>query len=222
MSHLRSLVAVVVLLAPAGARGEPPVDPEIRKRAETHFRAGAMHYGAGAYDRALVEYQTAFDLAPIPLIRFNIAQAQRQLTLRREALESYRQYLAVEPEGKGSVEARAHVQELERELEEEARAAAAKQELEEAQRREAAAAAKRAEAAAAAQRAETERQAQERRLQPPPVAPAPAKESPSLVRRPLFWGLLGGGALVLAGGIAVTAVFSTSDPTPSLPTHFTY
>ena len=211
MSGLRSLVTVLVLLAPAGALAEPPVDPEIRKRAETHFRAGAMHYGAGAYDRALVEYQTAFDLAPIPLIRFNIAQAQRQLKLRSEALASYRQYLAQEPEGKGSVEARAHAEALERELEE-ARVAQGKREQEETQRREAEARAKLAEAA---------RQAQERRLQPP-VAPVPAKAAPSLARRPLFWALLGGGALVLGAGITVTAVFSTSDPTPSLSTRIVY
>lgn len=219
MSGLRSLVTVLVLLAPAGALAEPPVDPEIRKRAETHFRAGAMHYGAGAYDRALVEYQTAFDLAPIPLIRFNIAQAQRQLKLRSEALASYRQYLAQEPEGKGSVEARAHAEALERELEE-ARVAQGKREQEETQRREAEARAKQAEAVRQ-QEAEAARQAQERRLQPP-VAPVPAKAAPSLARRPLFWALLGGGALVLGAGITVTAVFSTSDPTPSLSTRIAY
>lgn len=80
-----------------------------RERAKARYQAGSKLQAAGKYDAAIAEYQAAYELAPLPAMLFNIAQAYRLKGDRRNAIEYYRRYLVAEPKGVGSDEAREHL-----------------------------------------------------------------------------------------------------------------
>lgn len=51
-------------------------------------------FDSGDYARALVEFQAAYELAPMPAVLYNIAVTFEQLGRTREALDTYVQYNA--------------------------------------------------------------------------------------------------------------------------------
>ncbi len=73
---------------------------------------GTTHYNAGRYDRALEEYQRAYELVPAPGLLFNLGQCYRELGRRDEAIASFEQYLQERPDAPN----RALVEDLLREL----------------------------------------------------------------------------------------------------------
>jgi tetratricopeptide (TPR) repeat protein len=85
-------------------------DPKAEGRA--HFSQGRAFQDAGAYDDAIKEYQAAYQLTPLPLLLFNIAQSYRLKGDKRAAIEHYEKYLAADPEGPAGDEARDHVANL--------------------------------------------------------------------------------------------------------------
>jgi tetratricopeptide (TPR) repeat protein len=94
----------------AGA-DEPPAfagDDE-RALAKAHFKLGRGYQDARAYEKAIIEYQTAYAIAPMPELLFNIGQCYRLSGEPRMALLYYQRYLSSVPEGGASDEARAHV-----------------------------------------------------------------------------------------------------------------
>src|SRR5581483_3317572 len=99
-------IAAILVLATA-ARAVEPADS--KAQAKLHFKLGRTYYDAGDYKHAIDEYQTAYRLLPLPDILFNIGQAYRLAGDRAHALEYYARYLVLEPEGRGSEEARQHV-----------------------------------------------------------------------------------------------------------------
>jgi tetratricopeptide (TPR) repeat protein len=160
MTMRSALALVLLLLTAAAARAADP-----REEAKKHVQAGIRHQNAGRYDEALAEYQAAYALAPLPAMLFNMAQVYRLKGDKAQAVEYYRKYLAVDPNGRGGEEAREHVTLLDREIRREAaeterlraeEEAARRRADEEAERRRAAeaeAARERAEAVAAHQEA---------------------------------------------------------------------
>lgn len=106
---LAVLVALVALRAePAGA--EP--DPATRAKASAHFKQGQAFFNRGDFDRALAEYQAAFDLSKEPLLIFNIALCHDRAQRPEEALAAFRRYLELAPEGAVGDEAREDVARL--------------------------------------------------------------------------------------------------------------
>src|SRR5439155_26145528 len=77
-----------------------------------HFSQGRAFQDAGAYDDAIREYQAAYQLTPLPLLLFNIAQSYRLKGDKRAAIEWYDKYLAADPEGPAGDEARDQVANL--------------------------------------------------------------------------------------------------------------
>jgi hypothetical protein len=115
----RARIALMVLLVAGVARAE--VGAAAEAEAKAHFKAGNLHYDAGAIDKAVDEYRAALRIVPRPILHYNLGQCYRLQGKKREAVEQYGEFLKLQPEGKGSAEAREHVAALTRALDEEQR-----------------------------------------------------------------------------------------------------
>jgi len=79
---------------------------------EAYQRATA-EFGLGNYAIAATEYEKAFRFKPDPALLFNAAQAYRLAENKPRALQLYRNYLRLFPDGVAVNEARKHVDTLE-------------------------------------------------------------------------------------------------------------
>lgn len=70
----------------------------LQKEADRHFKSGVALYREAKYGDALAEFERAYEIAPHPLVLFNIAECHRELLHYAEAVTAYRQFLA---DGKG-------------------------------------------------------------------------------------------------------------------------
>ncbi len=110
----------------AGALAAPAQAGPGRSRralAVKHFDQGEAYFLARAYDKAAGEYQAAYDLIPKPGLLFNIGLCRENLGDAPGAIEMYCRYLAADPRGTKSVEARARAAALEEKLASEKEAA---------------------------------------------------------------------------------------------------
>ncbi|MFH0899056.1 MAG: tetratricopeptide repeat protein [Pseudomonadota bacterium] len=101
------VLVLVVGVGPAAAQETVP--PETMRKARAHYKQGKAFHDEGAYDLAIEEYVLAYQLARLPELLFNIAQAYRLKGDTRKAVEYYRRYLEQEPEGRGSDQARIYI-----------------------------------------------------------------------------------------------------------------
>jgi tetratricopeptide (TPR) repeat protein len=131
-SILVAAVAIVACVAAPAAAGPRASD---REKALKHFDQAQAFFLAKAYDKAAVEYQAAYDLVPKPGLLFNIGLCRENQGDSTGAIEIYQRYLAADPRGTKSVEARARLAALEEKLASE-REAARRAEVEKAQRAE--------------------------------------------------------------------------------------
>jgi hypothetical protein len=87
---------------PASARPGPvkstdkpgPRSPE-QKEADRHFKAGVALFNEAKYTEALAEFERAYEIAPHPLVLYNIAGCHRELSHYSEAVSYYKRFLAV-------------------------------------------------------------------------------------------------------------------------------
>ena len=107
MKHLLALLAIGVLgptVAVAAPKGKPkPKDDDMtaeQKQADRYFKSGVALYKEGKYSEALAEFQRAYEIAPHPLVLYNIAGCYRELSRYSDAVKAYERFLA---EGKGQV-----------------------------------------------------------------------------------------------------------------------
>lgn len=131
----RVAMAVAVVAALAARPGLTQAQPDVaRSRAAEHYKQGVVYFQRGEHDRALAEYQAAFDLSAEPSLVFNIALCHDRAGRPEEAVAAYRRYLALAPEGDVAGEAREEVARLtiliERERAARAAAEARRRELE--------------------------------------------------------------------------------------------
>ena len=165
-----ALSAVVALVAaPAQA------NPDARAQAAAHVRQGQAFFQRSDFDRALAEYQAAFDLSAEPSLIFNIALCHDRASRPEPALAAFLHYLELAPTGSVAEEARADVARLTPIVEK----IVADRAAEQARQREQA-----AERAEAARRAEADRQ----------------REEAGARRVRLSWYVMAAGAAVAAGG----------------------
>src|SRR3954471_16167071 len=99
------LFVLAILLVAAVAQADTP-DP--KKQAAEHFERGRSAYSFGNYDVAIAEYQAAFDLTHAPEYVFNIAQTYRTKGDKPHALEFYKKYIELDPQGIGVESAHSH------------------------------------------------------------------------------------------------------------------
>lgn len=91
---MRTLCRVVPLLLLLGAVAHA----EDRAKARELFQRAQQHYKLGEFQPALDGFKEAFRNFEDPSLLFNIAQCERQLGRKQEALRSYRMFLSEQPE----------------------------------------------------------------------------------------------------------------------------
>lgn len=69
-------------------------DSQTQQAAGQHFERGVALYGEADYRGALTEFKRAYELAPSPLVLYNIGQAHFQLRNYSAALSTFERYLA--------------------------------------------------------------------------------------------------------------------------------
>ena len=120
LGPLLVVLGLLVVATPA-ARAQPGEGgdaeaQERRRRASAHVEQGDRYKEAGEFAKAAREYEKAYELVPHAVLFFNIAQVHRLGGDRPRALEYYERYLAAEPDGRASAQARRFAAELEREI----------------------------------------------------------------------------------------------------------
>jgi tetratricopeptide (TPR) repeat protein len=98
-------------LADDTAHGSVDLDDE-RTVARAHFEAGRKYQDGHVYDRAIIEYQAAYAIEPMPELLYNIGQCYRLAGEPRSAVLYYQRYLQLVSDGGATEEARAHVSAL--------------------------------------------------------------------------------------------------------------
>lgn len=102
MRSVRTLIcAALISAAPAAALAQPAAKADAGKTrtAKQYVAAGLAAQSAKEYETAVAMYQKAYDLVPLPVLLFNIGQAQRLAGNDAQARLMYQRYLAAEPTG---------------------------------------------------------------------------------------------------------------------------
>ena len=108
----------------ARAQEAAPTTEARRREASEHVQRGDAFKESADYAAAAREYQKAYALVPHPVLIFNLAQVHRLAGDRERAIEHYERYLAADPNGRASRQARQFAAELRREMERERAGAA--------------------------------------------------------------------------------------------------
>jgi hypothetical protein len=97
-------IALLPSAATAAPRKAPKPAPKTaeQKEADRHFKSGVALFKEAKYAEALAEFQRAYELAPHPLVLYNIAGCHRELSHYAEAVSYYHRFL---DEGPGKVPA---------------------------------------------------------------------------------------------------------------------
>lgn len=169
-----------ILCGAAGAQEAPQLS------FKEHYERAVARFKAGQFDEAVAGFQAAYEMKPLPLLLFNLAQAHRKAGHQKQALELYERFLVEEKKPDLRPDAERYIAEIKGQLEAEQR------EREEAERRERA-------------RQEAERLA--RIPEPPPTGweNGPPKRPPGPYRI-LKWVAAGAGLLAIGAGAALLAV----------------
>jgi tetratricopeptide (TPR) repeat protein len=109
-------ITVVSLLLVGVARAEN------RPRARELFREAQQHYKLGEFQAALDGFKEAYRNFEDPSLLFNIAQTERQLGHKQEALRSYRMFLSETPNAPNRAEVERVMASLEQAIKDEAAA----------------------------------------------------------------------------------------------------
>src|SRR5690242_18477106 len=97
------LLAALLLAAHATpARADKPATTDDQKEADRHFKSGVALFKELKYAEALAEFERAYEIAPHPLVLYNIAACHRELSHYGEAVKFYERFLS---EGEGKVPA---------------------------------------------------------------------------------------------------------------------
>lgn len=92
------MVTSVVAAAPHTKKPTKPLvtkddkTPE-QKQADRHFKSGVALFNEQKFGEALAEFQRAYEIAPAPIVLYNIATCHRELSHYSEAVKYYRRFL---------------------------------------------------------------------------------------------------------------------------------
>ena len=89
------------------------------KDARRVYDEATAAFGLGRYAEAAEKYEAAFSLRPDPALLYNAAQSYRLAGNKARALELYRNYVRLYPEGTNAEDARSHVAVLKKAIEDE-------------------------------------------------------------------------------------------------------
>lgn len=109
-----AIILAAVLAAQAPVRAAPS-----SKDARRIYDEATAAFGLGRYGEAAEKYEAAFSLRPDPALLYNAAQAYRLAGNKARALELYRNYVRLYPEGTNAEDARSHVAVLKKAIQDE-------------------------------------------------------------------------------------------------------
>jgi len=101
------LLAALAIATPVAAA--PPKKPPApkkkqltaeQKEADRHFKSGVALFGEQKFAEALAEFERAYEIAPAPIVLYNIAACHRELSHYSDAVKFYNRFLS---EGEGKV-----------------------------------------------------------------------------------------------------------------------
>jgi len=95
----RFIVMALLASVPALAAPKKTTSAE-QKEADRHFKSGVALFKEAKFKEALAEFERAYEIAPHPLVLYNIAGCHRELSNYGEAIKFYERFLK---EGKGQV-----------------------------------------------------------------------------------------------------------------------
>ena len=116
---MRSCIALSTVIAIFLAGGIAHADDA--KLARQHFEDGSRLYDLGKFREAAHEYEEAYKYKPDPALLFNIGQAYRAGGDANEAVTAYKSYLRRMPEAPNRREVEAHIEKLQRLVDEQHR-----------------------------------------------------------------------------------------------------
>jgi hypothetical protein len=90
-------VAAFAVTAQAAPKKKPPTAAPEQKEADRHFKSGVALFKEGKFTEALAEFERANEIAPHPLVLYNIAACHRELSNYAEAVKFYRRFLSEAP-----------------------------------------------------------------------------------------------------------------------------
>jgi hypothetical protein len=108
-----AVVAVLFAAAPVAA------GPSAARDARRIYDEATAAFGLGRYAEAAERYEAAFAIRPDPALLYNAAQAYRLGGNKARALELYRNYVRLYPDGTNAPDARTHTESLKKAIEEE-------------------------------------------------------------------------------------------------------
>lgn len=190
------------------------------------YDKGMAHFRLEEYDDAIAKWQEGFRIKPVPEFLYNIAQAHRLSKRNERARAFYQKYLLMRPDAPNKTEVLRHIASLDRALDAEQRASTAPP-TQPMTRRD-------ANEPPAPSVSRTPSTSPEPRVQEPTPAPAPlvSPEVPSerasvtasapsrdkpIHKKGWFWGVIGGAAALVIGGVVVGVVVGTANNTQTLP-----
>ena len=202
MKFARLLVAFVLLVSFVRT-----ASADDRAHARAAFRAGSQHYNLGEFQQALDSFKEAYRNYEDPSFLFNIAQCERQLGHKREAVREYRAYLNNSENADNRESVRQIITQLERDIAAEDQRAAA-------------AAAQAAQAKKAADTAAITTTPAPKPSLEPTTETVTANAPPTAEHKPAYkkwwvWTIVGG---VVAAGAATGLVFALRPSSPSAMT----
>lgn len=174
-----------------------------RDIAREAFREGTRQFDLGDFKSALAAFKKAYLAHEDSAYLYNIAQCQRQLGDKADALRSYRVFLLKEPSSPERPQIEKIIAELQAAIEHD-KAASSQPPT--------GVVGPRSNAAEPAERSPKDADATHASANAPAaaalVASAPPRPRP-LTRKPWFWATLAGGAVVIAGAVTLGVVLGT-------------
>jgi hypothetical protein len=187
----------------------PPARADKVSEAREHYDTGTAAYALGDYAKAASEYEKAFSLHPGPALLYNSAQAHRLAGNKERALLLYQNYLRIYKNESNADEVRRHIANLQKAIESDHTTQTSPP------------TSTRPIGGTPPSEPNTSTsppsEPQTTAPQPAPtsvVAKAPPPEQP-LVKKPWFWAVVGGAAVVVAVGVGVGVGVGGQDKNPS-------
>ncbi|HEY1817280.1 MAG TPA: tetratricopeptide repeat protein [Kofleriaceae bacterium] len=99
-----AILAILALAVPAAAapHKKPPKPTKQQREADRLFKNGVALFDQQKFSEALAEFQRAYEIAPAPIVLYNIAACYRELSQYGDAVTFYQRFLS---EGAGKVPA---------------------------------------------------------------------------------------------------------------------
>lgn len=100
------------------ADGPPQASPSKAQMlaAKSFFDRGQQLYNEGKYEAAWLEFSSAYEIAPLPDLVFNLARCEVKMNRNKEAIAHYREFLAMVPQDPAAPRIRTEIEQLERKM----------------------------------------------------------------------------------------------------------